>query len=122
MTIKITRKTGLMGATVPVKLIVDGEESINLGSGKSHTFTADKLEVKAAQFGFQSQKEKIEESGEFFIKINANMMILFIIMIICVCIGAILNVYILSIIGFIGGIGALIYGRNNWFQIVKSDE
>ncbi|MBC1244717.1 hypothetical protein HBP72_02705 [Listeria welshimeri] len=122
MTIKITRKTGLMGATVPVKLIVDGEESINLGSGKSHTFTADKMEVKAAQFGFQSQKEKIEESGEFFIKINANMMILFIIMIICVCIGAILNVYILSIIGFIGGIGALIYGRNNWFQIVKSDE
>ncbi|MBC1608136.1 hypothetical protein HCJ12_10195 [Listeria welshimeri] len=122
MTIKITRKTGLMGATVPVKLIVDGEESINLGSGKSHNFTADKMEVKAAQFGFQSQKEKIEESGEFFIKINANMMILFIIMIICVCIGAILNVYILSIIGFIGGIGALIYGRNNWFQIVKSDE
>ncbi|MBF2465367.1 hypothetical protein IA824_09770 [Listeria welshimeri] len=122
MTIKITRKTGLMGATIPVKLIVDGEESINLGSGKSHTFTADKMEVKAAQFGFQSQKEKIEESGEFFIKINANMMILFIIMIICVCIGAILNVYILSIIGFIGGIGALIYGRNNWFQIVKSDE
>ncbi|MBF2457798.1 hypothetical protein [Listeria welshimeri] len=122
MTIKITRKTGLMGATVPVKLIVDGEESINLGSGKSHTFTADKMEVKAAQFGFQSQKEKIEESGEFFIKINANMMILFIIMIICVCIGAILNVYILSLIGFIGGIGALIYGRNNWFQIVKSDE
>ncbi|MBC1461826.1 hypothetical protein HB792_12555 [Listeria welshimeri] len=122
MTIKITRKTGLMGATVPVKLIVDGEESINLGSGKSHTFTADKMEVKAAQFGFQSQREKIEESGEFFIKINANMMILFIIMIICVCIGAILNVYILSIIGFIGGIGALIYGRNNWFQIVKSDE
>ncbi|MBC1622630.1 hypothetical protein HB951_13115 [Listeria welshimeri] len=122
MTIKITRKTGLMGAAVPVKLIVDGEESINLGSGKSHTFTADKMEVKAAQFGFQSQKEKIEESGEFFIKINANMMILFIIMIICVCIGAILNVYILSIIGFIGGIGALIYGRNNWFQIVKSDE
>lgn len=122
MTIKITRKTGLMGATVPVKLIVDGEESINLGNGKSHTFTADKMEVKAAQFGFQSQKEKIEESGEFFIKINANMMILFIIMIICVCIGAILNVYILSIIGFIGGIGALIYGRNNWFQIVKSDE
>ncbi|MBC1432399.1 hypothetical protein HB794_06925 [Listeria welshimeri] len=122
MTIKITRKTGLMGATVPVKLIVDGEESINLGSGKSHTFTADKMEVKAAQFGSQSQKEKIEESGEFFIKINANMMILFIIMIICVCIGAILNVYILSIIGFIGGIGALIYGRNNWFQIVKSDE
>ncbi|MBC1413393.1 hypothetical protein HB952_12305 [Listeria welshimeri] len=122
MTIKITRKTGLMGATVPVKLIVDGEESINLGSGKSHTFTADKMEVKAAQFGFQSQKEKIEESGEFFIKINANMMILFIIMIICVCIGAILNVYILSIIGFVGGIGALIYGRNNWFQIVKSDE
>ncbi|MBC2083402.1 hypothetical protein HCA65_12580 [Listeria welshimeri] len=122
MTIKITRKTGLMGATVPVKLIVDGEESINLGSGKSHTFTADKMEVKAIQFGFQSQKEKIEESGEFFIKINANMMILFIIMIICVCIGAILNVYILSIIGFIGGIGALIYGRNNWFQIVKSDE
>ncbi|MBC1674975.1 hypothetical protein HB956_07635 [Listeria welshimeri] len=122
MTIKITRKTGLMGATVPVKLIVDGEESINLGSGKSHTFTADKMEVKAAQFGFQSQEEKIEESGEFFIKINANMMILFIIMIICVCIGAILNVYILSIIGFIGGIGALIYGRNNWFQIVKSDE
>ncbi|MBC1588145.1 hypothetical protein [Listeria welshimeri] len=122
MTIKITRKTGLMGATVPVKLIVDGEESINLGSGKSHTFTADKMEVKAAQFGFQSQKEKIEESGEFFIKINANMMILFIIMIICVCIGAILNIYILSIIGFIGGIGALIYGRNNWFQIVKSDE
>lgn len=122
MTIKITRKTGLMGATVPVKLIVDGEESINLGSGKSHTFKADKMEVKAAQFGFQSQKEKIEESGEFFIKINANMMILFIIMIICVCIGAILNVYILSIIGFVGGIGALIYGRNNWFQIVKSDE
>ncbi|CAK19510.1 hypothetical protein [Listeria welshimeri] len=122
MTIKITRKTGLMGATVPVKLIVDGEESINLGSGKSHTFKADKMEVKATQFGFQSQKEKIEESGEFFIKINANMMILFIIMIICVCIGAILNVYILSIIGFIGGIGALIYGRNNWFQIVKSDE
>lgn len=122
MTIKITRKTGLMGATVPVKLIVDGEESINLGSGKSHTFKADKMEVKAAQFGFQSQKEKIEESGEFFIKINANMMILFIIMIICVCIGAILNIYILSIIGFIGGIGALIYGRNNWFQIVKSDE
>ncbi|MBC1678405.1 hypothetical protein HB938_11305 [Listeria welshimeri] len=122
MTIKITRKTGLMGATVPVKLIVDGEESINLGSGKSHTFTADKMEVKATQFGFQSQKEKIEESGEFFIKINANMMILFIIMIICVCIGAILNVYILSIIGFIGGISALIYGRNNWFQIVKSDE
>ncbi|MHC5377678.1 hypothetical protein ACYRFF_10525 [Listeria welshimeri] len=122
MTIKITRKTGLMGATVPVKLIVDGEESINLGSGKSHTFKADKMEVKATQFGFQSQKEKIEESGEFFIKINANIMILFIIMIICVCIGAILNVYILSIIGFIGGIGALIYGRNNWFQIVKSDE
>ncbi|MBF2531779.1 hypothetical protein IA930_11725 [Listeria welshimeri] len=122
MTIKITRKTGLMGATVPVKLIVDGEESINLGSGKSHTFTADKMEVKAAQFGFQSQKEKIEESGEFFIKINANMMILFIIMIICVCIGAILNIYILSIIGFIVGISALIYGRNNWFQIVKSDE
>ncbi|MBC1544246.1 hypothetical protein HCB33_11845 [Listeria sp. FSL L7-0233] len=122
MTIKITRKTGYMGGAAPVKLIVNAGESISLGNGESHTITADKVKVKAAQFGFQSQERNIEDSGEFFIKINSNMLVLFFIMIFCICIGSALNIFMISIVGLIAAIVGLFLGRNHWFKIVKADE
>ncbi|MFP7493405.1 hypothetical protein SFC66_06405 [Terribacillus saccharophilus] len=123
MTIKITRKTGMMGYATKVKLFADGKEITKLSSGETYYLDIDKdtVELRVQQFTSKGKPITVKDHSHLTLQTNPMLNYLFIAMIVLIFMGA-LTSYFVTILALIPAIAALIVSLNNSFHIAVDNQ
>ncbi|NPC91996.1 hypothetical protein HOO54_07155 [Bacillus sp. WMMC1349] len=118
MSIKVKRKTGMIGRIAGVVLLVNSKEVAKLRENEEYIIDSTNIpiKIKAKQQGLKSPEIEVENYSDVEIKINPNALWLYIMSIGLVVMGSLLTP-IMSVLGLISIIGTFSYSRKKWFEI-----
>lgn len=124
MSIKVKRATGIIGAATKIALEVDHQVVTTLKNNEEYTIPCEgkKVTVKAKQWFFGSEEKQVERGDMVEIKINNNILLLYVLSVMAMLFGDRISL-IVTLIGLIGAIVTIVSSTKKWFKLeVKSKE
>ncbi|MDA7028118.1 hypothetical protein PJ311_16205 [Bacillus sp. CLL-7-23] len=119
MSIKVKRKTGMMGRMTGVSLLVNSEEVTKLSENEEYIIDSTNnilTKIKAKQWNFASLEIEVEDYSDVEIIINPNALLLYIMSMGLMVMGILLTP-IITVLGVISMIGTFSYSTKKWFEI-----
>ena len=123
MGIQIKRNTGVMGGTMPVSLLVEGQKVKKLSNNEEYRIDANQsaVKIKANQMYFGSAEIEVEDQSIVEIKINQTALLLLVLSFVFLFVGVVMSPIVIGV-GVVGTIVTMIYATKNWFdlKVIKS--